>query len=400
MESSSPIREQVEDAGERFSLIAGGPFHGLLGRLGLLGADRLPTLPAAIAWAAAAWLPPAILVVWQALVEHRDAAWGFFTDGTVYSRYLIAIVAMIATERHADGRFRILVRQFREANLVGPETAPDFLRALSSADRRTSSTFAEVAILAAALFLPGLTASYAVSTAGVSWEGAIVDGQVVLSWAGVVTRFVSTPIFAFLLFRWIWRFVVWGALLFGISRLPLQLTPLHPDRSAGLGFLAIYPSVFSGFVFGLSCVVASVVVKEMGLVSHDRETIWLGLAVWLGLILLLFLGPLFLFSPVLSRVREKALLEYGRLANQHHLAFDRRWIVARRSGEELMGSSDPSSTSDLNATVESIRSMQSAPIDRQAVTRLVVAAGVPLLAVIARQVSLSDFLKWIVTVIL
>lgn len=34
------------------------------------------------------------------------------------------------------------------------------------------------------------------------------------------------------------------------------------------------------------------------------------------------------------------------------------------------------------------------------VLRLVVAAGVPLLAVIAKQVSLNEFLKWIVTVIL
>jgi hypothetical protein len=59
----------------------------------------------------------------------------------------------------------------------------------------------------------------------------------------------------------LWRFLASTALLFRISRLPLQLAPLHPDRSAGLGFLAIYPSIFSGFVFALSCGVSSSILR-------------------------------------------------------------------------------------------------------------------------------------------
>ena len=33
--------------------------------------------------------------------------------------------------------------------------------------------------------------------------------------------------------------------------------PLHPDRSGGLGFLANFPGIFSGFVFALSSVGAT-----------------------------------------------------------------------------------------------------------------------------------------------
>ena len=39
--------------------------------------------------------------------------------------------------------------------------------------------------------------------------------------------------------------------------LSLQLMPLHPDRSGGLGFLANFPGIFSGFVFALSSVGAT-----------------------------------------------------------------------------------------------------------------------------------------------
>ena len=53
------------------------------------------------------------------------------------------------------------------------------------------------------------------------------------------------------------------------ARLPLQLTPLHPDRAAGLGFLAIYPSIFSGFVFALRWVVASSFLKDLSLQRHE-----------------------------------------------------------------------------------------------------------------------------------
>jgi len=37
----------------------------------------------------------------------------------------------------------------------------------------------------------------------------------------------------------------------------MQLMPLHPDRSGGLGFLASFPGIFSGVVFALSFVVVA-----------------------------------------------------------------------------------------------------------------------------------------------
>ncbi|MCP4936332.1 MAG: hypothetical protein GY927_19535, partial [bacterium] len=47
--------------------------------------------------------------------------------------------------------------------------------------------------------------------------------------------------------------------------------PLHPDRSGGLGFLANFPGIFSGFLFALSCVVAAAMVKDLGLEEHAAQ---------------------------------------------------------------------------------------------------------------------------------
>jgi hypothetical protein len=198
----------------------------------------------------------------------------------------------------------------------------------------------------------------------------------------------------------VWWFLVWGVLLFRLSRLPLQLTPLHPDRAAGLGFLAIYPSIFSGFVFALSCVIASSMVKDLGLERHSAELVWFAIGGWLTFALILFLGPLLVFVAPLYATRERALLQYGRLASQHHLAFHQKWIGEARSGQDLMGSPDPSSASDLNASVQAVRDMRVVPVDAVAVIQLVVAAGIPMLAVVATQIPLEDLVKWLVGTIL
>lgn len=319
---------------------------------------------------------------------------------TVHTRYLIAIWMMVATERYADGRFVILARHFCEARLLSGDSLPAFESALATADRRTSSTLAEAIVIVVALVWPGVVASFTVELAGSSWEGMLVGSEVVLSWAGETARFLSTPLFSFLVLRWIWRFLVWGTLLYRISRLPLQLTPLHPDRAAGLGFLAIYPSIFSGFVVALSCVVASSFLKDLSLERHNPETVWIAIAGWLVITLILFLGSLLVFVRPLYAARERALLDYGRLASQHHLAFHQKWIGEARSGQDLLGFADASSAADLTASVEVAQALRIVPVDLIAVIQLVVAAGVPMLAVVATQVPLGDMAKWLVGTIL
>jgi len=379
----------------KFSLVVGGPFHTALRRLGLVGTDLLPSQRAAIGLALIAWLLPALLVVAQSLLESHYSGWGFFTDGTVYARYLVAIWVMIATERYADGRIVILTRQFREAQLLSDNGQREFTAILTSADRRSGSALAEVIILAVVLVWSGLTASFAVELAGSSWEGTVAAGEVTLSWAGEIARFISNPLFLFLVLRWIWRFLVWSVLLFRISRLPLELTPLHPDRTGGLGFLAIYPGIFSGLIFALSCVIASSILKDLSFSHHSSEAIWIVLLGWIMMCLFLFLGPMLVFVRPLYMLREQALLDYGRLAHQHHLAFHRKWIGEARNGGELIGSPEPSSVSDLNASVETVLRMRLFPVDRAAVVQLVIAAGVPMLAVVGSQVSFLELLKWV-----
>lgn len=383
-----------------FSLVVGGPFYAVLSRLGLTGADRLPLPRAAVALALLAWLAPALLAVAQSVIDSSYSGWGFFTDPTVYTRYLVAVWVMIATERYADSRVTMLVNEFRDTRLVSKDGQPAFEAALGRADRRSSSWLAELFILFIAVAWSAFSIRYVIEMMGAGWEGVLFEGQTILSWAGEAERFWSNPLFLFLVLRWIWRFLVWNVLLLRISRLPLQLSPMHPDRSAGLGFLTTFPGIFSGLVFALSSVVASSMLKELNHVHHDANTIWLALGVWMAGVLIAFLGPLLVFMPRLLAIRDQAMLEYGRLANQWHRAFRREWLDAAKSGADLVGSSALTPMQGLHLGLQTIRELRVIPIFMPAVIQLVIAAGLPLMLVVLREVPLADIGKWILGKIL
>lgn len=366
----------------------------------MTGADRLPTARAAFGLAMLACLPPALLAVAQSVLHRDYSGWGYFTDWMAYTRYLVAVWVMVATERYADGRLILLARHFREAQILSDADQPAFGSALALADRRSSSTLAEGLILAVVLVWAGLSTSIVVDLTGTSWEGRAVEGAIALSWAGEAARLLSTPLFLFLVCRWIWRLGVWTTLLRHIARLPLQLMPLHPDRSGGLGFLTVYPSIFSGFIFALSAVIASAMVTDIGLEHHSAQTVWLALAVWIALCVMLVVGPLLVFVPQLYQMREKALLEYGRLASQHYLAFHRKWFGSGRGGDGLLGSDDPSSAADLNAIIETVQRLRFVPLDLPSTLQLLLAAGLPLVAVVLTQIPFASLVKWIVNTII
>lgn len=379
-----------------FSLVVGGPFHALLRSLRLVGEDLLPTGWAALGLALVAWLPLTVIALVQPMLDGQYSASGYLADFTVHTRYLFAIWIMVMTERYADDRIYLLTRQFYESGLLSDESQARFKALLEKADRLSASYIAEGVILLLAIIWSTFTALHSVEVSLVNWDGAVVMGEPVLSPAGEFARFVSNPLFLFLVIRWFWRFLVWTLLLFRISRLKLQLTPLHPDRTGGLGFLSIYPSIFSGFVFALSSVVAASLVKEMQLVSHAPEQVWFFLAGWLLVIFILFIAPLLVFTGPLYYTRERALIEYGRLATMHNIAFHRKWISKEPDYDELLGSPDPSALADINAAIENAQRLRYIPLDMRATIQLLLAAGIPLLAVVATQIPLVDLAKWFV----
>lgn len=389
----------------RFSLVGGGPFNAALGRIGLLGPDQLPTPRAAFGIAFCAWLLPGLLAVAQALGDAGHDAAAYFLDPTTLARFLLATGILLASERRADARLGEMIQQFWEARLLGPGARAPFFERLRRADRLSSSALAEALILLAALAGAHYNVQFVIGLQHGGWEGALVGNAVVTSWAGLAARWFSIPLFMFLVLRALWRLLVWSALLWRISRLPLALVPLHGDRCAGLGFLSLFPGAFQGVVFAMSCVVAAMMFRHLqpgGGVRGMQELVF-ACAAWFGFNLVVFVGPLFVFTAPLLALREAELTSHGRTVNKWYRRFHAQWIAEDAVGARGHGDAadaDMPDLEDITVAIEALRNLRPLPMDRVALLQLLAAAGAPLLVAAATKVPLLKLLGGVAGVML
>lgn len=385
----------------KFSLVIGGPFYRWQERLGLLGPDLLPNWVTVGLFVVVAWLPPAVLALVENVGFDPDLGLGgFFLDHSLYARFILGIAALLAMERFAEGRIGMVVQQFLGADLLTPADSFRFKHYLELADHRTSSNLVELCILVVAFLLSFNGASVYLLTLGSTWFGSYTDAGIALSWAGWWVLMVSFPLFWFLVLRWFWRFVVWTILLHATSKLQLRLVATHPDQCGGLGFLFLFPATFSILVFTLSCVSASVVLQEVTYTGLSLEMVGGLFVVWTLLMFAIFIGPLSVFSLPLVRLRNQALLDYGRLASIHNQLFEQRWILTRDSAPELVGTPDISSLSDLGASFELIRSMRPMPVDFQTFRLLFMACALPWMVIVLSQIPLFELLSIVTQAVL
>lgn len=394
MSEADPAYRTVASPDRAFSLIVGGPFSDLLAALGLVSSDRLPAIRAALLLAGLAWGIPAALAALQWAVDPAFDGLTFFEDSRIWVRYLVAVTLMILAERSTDTHFARMIDRFHRLGIVTPPVAGRFRTLLASADRRTSSRFAEGIMLIAAVAVSVATADLRLVAPGSEWAGAVQEGVMVHSWSGQAVMWISDPLFLFLFLRWMWRFLVLALLMYLISRLPLRLWPLHPDRVAGLSFLGEFPMAFSGLVFALGCVLAS------GLHGHRDETfvdmgfLQVVTIAWVGFTLLITLGPLAFFSAPLRKARDRAREAYGMLVVRHLEAFEKRWKEDEGEQTEiLLGDESISSQSDLNSAMEPLLGMRVIPGGMVGVRSIGAAAAAPMFVAMALELSLDEALK-------
>ena len=241
-----------------------------------------------------------------------------FADFVAYARYLLAIPIMIISDRSSDNRIRGLVDNFVKSGIIPADSLPIFGQMLRQADTRTASAPAEGAMLVLAFVLAAVTAYRTAELGAGQWVTGVADHSRGLSPAGWWNLLVSAPLFFFITLRWFWRFIVWTALLKRISRLPLKLVASHPDRSGGRGFLTLFPMIFWPLAFALSGVVASGLPQQLTFGGMDLNELWPVAIFWTLLVMGVFVGPLLVFAPGLSRLRERAVLEHGELVTRHN----------------------------------------------------------------------------------
>jgi hypothetical protein len=223
-----------------------------------------------------------------------------------------------------------------------------------------------------------------------TWAVQVSAEGTSLTAAGWWCLIVSSPLFGFLLLRWLWRHLVWSLLLRELSALDLRLVATHPDGHGGLAFVGKYPNAYATFVFAVSCVLGAAIAHQLLQGDLAPATYGYVMGAWLLIVLAFFAFPLQAFSKPLNELKEQTLLISSAQATRHFRAAEREMLGRNRSAAEdaePVASGDIADPSKMYSAAEKLSVFL---IDRSALLPVAVAALLPLCAAGATQLPVKQ----------
>lgn len=393
--STSISDESLRQDSQDFSLVQGGPLFQLLRRSHLTD-DALGLLyRRVIAISLFVWLPLLVLSALEGKMLGGGVNVPFLQDIEVHVRFLIATPLLIVAELAVHRRMRLVAQQFLERHLI-PETAmARFNTAITSAFRLRNSVAAEV-LLFAFVYGVGIMIVWrhyiAFDTA--TWYATPSSEGTKFSLAGIWYGYLSLPIFQFLLCRWYFRLFIWARFLWQVSRIDLNLMPMHPDRVGGLGFLSSTVYGFIPFLIAHGAMFAGILgnrIYHLGATLPDFKIDTVFIVV---ILMCVVLGPLTVFAPRLFQAKLTGGREYGSLAERYVQEFDTKWL---RGGapvdERLLGNGDIQSLADLSNSFEVVRTMRLVPFTKETVFMIATATLAPVAPLLFTMMPWEELLK-------
>jgi hypothetical protein len=392
-------RRQTSEPAD-FSIVLGGPLYQLLLRarmvqpsMGLL--RRRVDLAVVLTW-----LPLAVLTILGG-----DFLSGvkvpFLYDLDVHVRFLLALPLLIGAEVIVHHRLHAAVEQFRERDLIAPAEQQAFDSIISSTMRLRNSVTIEVVLLVlsftAGYWLWRSQASLHVAT----WYGSTANGTISFTWAGYWFVFVSIPVLRFIMARWYFRIFIWYVFLFRVSRLRLQLNPLHPDRAGGLSFLNLSVDAITPVLMAQTVFLAGLIANQIWYEGAALPQFKILIGGVVGALMLIALLPLGFFALQMAEAKRTSLREYGLVAARYASEFRQKWLRGWRThDDELLGSGDFQSLADLGNSFAVVQEMRLLPFGRNVVMRLLILIALPLAPLALTMFPFDVLLQQLIKVVL
>ncbi|MGX1743803.1 hypothetical protein ACWIEX_19810 [Bosea sp. NPDC055353] len=314
--AATPFSNDAATIGE-FLASHGGPFFDLQHRMKLLHNRALHVGRRALLFMAIAWgIPLALSLLGDRAFNSPDGE-PFLLDLGAWARFFVAIGLFVLSERQVEERLRSNLAQFARAPILDPSCYASAATAVGAALRRRDSGYAELICFGLAYLLTIGTYARFHSAETSGWAISVSSTGRSFTPAGWWALLVSTPLFSFLLFRGLWRHLVWAWLLRRIASLKLRIVATHPDGKGGLAFVADYPNAYAMFVFGASSAVAVALARTVFEEGISAQAFTSVLIVWLLIVLALFAFSLQAFSAPLADLKRRSLATYGAQATRY-----------------------------------------------------------------------------------
>jgi hypothetical protein len=358
--------------------ITSGPFLGVLRRLHLTRADRTPR---ALVLVAIAWVPLFVAAGSHWIAGGRAPA--ILRDLSVHVRLLIAIPLLVLASRMLEQRCGIALAQLYDGDFA---PRPQLDGIVDRARRLRGSRLVELGI-ALVVVLAGQAIAWGVIPRSGLFSGGDTGGA---SFARIWYAMVSLPIAQFLYFDWLWQWIVWTYVVVRLSRLNLHTVATHPDSAGGIGFLDEPLSAFACFVLAGSTMMAAAWITRV--LEHDATagSFTIDFVCILVVIMVVAVGPLCLFAPMLYRARHRGGPQYDALALDYARDFHGTWVHDRKREQ---GSADVRSMNDMIGVVGHVKKIRLVPVSQRAIVALWVAAAAPMLPLAAALMPLDELVR-------
>ncbi len=321
---------------EDFRLGIGGPFYRLERSTHVDTSRRLISALVAITWV------PLFGFALGRWVLHEPIE-PLFHDRSLHARLLLALPLFVLAQDLLDRVGRSAMRRIFVEDYLSSESSRELKKVMARVEHWRDAMLPETILLACALsvgigvltnWVPAAGPIHAIATSGL--------GPIRVWYA-----LVSLPIFQFMLWRTVFRWLLWLRVLAALARTPLRLLPMHADRRGGIGFLKV-PSVYfcSLMLLATNSVICAGWATRM--VEHG-ERLQTFRAPFFAIVLigmLVAFAPHVVFTPQLYTARVRGIREYGGLVSHYVRAFHQRWIAAE-DRSNLLGSPDMQSLADL-----------------------------------------------------
>jgi hypothetical protein len=345
-----------------------------------------------------AWLPFLALSAFEGHVIDGHSL-SFLRDIESHIRLLVALPALIFAELIVHQRITPVVKRFLERGVITPEETPKYYAAIDAALRARNSVWPELTLV---VFV--YTAGHWIWRHGLALDAAtwfeVPDATGMrLMLAGYWYAFVSIPLFQFVLLRWYFRLAIWFQFLWRVSKLNLRLLPTHPDRAGGIGFLGRSSYAFSLILFAQGAMLAGLIASRILYHGESLKAYKMSLAALIVVLILVILGPLTMFTPHLSRAKDRGLNEFGTLATEYATDFDAKWFHGGAKGEAVLGTADIQSLSDLANSYATVKAMRQVPFDLRDAAQLAAATAVPALPLFLTIMPLEELVTQLIKII-
>lgn len=385
-----------------FSIVLGGPLFQVLRRAHFAGDALELARRRIVAMSLFAWVPLALLAFAGGDAAGDAVAVPFLTDIEVHVRFLVAVPLLVGAELLVHMRMRPVAGEFLARGLVPDESVERFRECLRAAFALRNSVVAEVAML---VLIYGIGIPFVWRHFGAfdvaTWYSRPTPEGPEFTLAGYWYAYVSVPLFQFLLLRWYFRLFIWMRFLWQVSRIRLNLSAMHGDLNAGLGFLAGTVNAFVPLLMAHGALLAGNVANRIFHLGGTLMDAKYEIALFIAYLLVLVFAPLTVFAPQVADAKRRASLEYGRLSQRYVRDFEAKWVPGGTvAPQSPLGEADIQSLADLGNALAASRATHAVPITREAVLKLAIAALLPLAPLLLTVIPAEELAKRLLKLLL